>query len=85
MLKKKVFLRDSNRKISYVGKITECYPYLFVFQHQQKIGSLYISREKTVSGKEDPLEHPYVILIHVNECQQSNQTRKKLFRDKLNE
>ena len=40
-----------------------------------------------VSGKEDPLEHPFVILIHIHdyECQQSNQTRKKLFRDKLNE
>ena len=40
-----------------------------------------------VSGKEDPLEHPYVILIHIHdyECQQSNQTRQKLFRDMLNE
>ena len=28
--------------------------------------------------KEDPQEHPYVIVIHIHdyECQQSNQTRK---------
>ena len=38
-----------------------------------------------VSGKEDPLEHPYVILINIHdyECQQQNQPRKKFFRDRL--
>ena len=41
---------------------------------------------QVVSGKEDPLEHPYVILIHIHhyECQQPNQTLKKLSY-KLNE
>ena len=51
------------------------------------MGAEYQSVTNTVSGKEDPLEHPYVILIHIHdyECQQSNQTQKKSFRDKLNE
>ena len=37
-----------------------------------------------VSGKEDPLKHPYVILINIHEyeCQQQNQPRKKFFRDR---
>ena len=40
-----------------------------------------------VSGKEDLIEHPYVILIHIHdyECQQSNQTQKILFLEKLHE
>ena len=40
---------------------------------------------QSVSSKEDPLEHPYVILINIHEyeCQQQNQPRKKFFRDRL--
>ena len=71
---------------SYLS-ISTNYNVLFVlFFNKQKMFVAIVEKFQ-LRGKEDPLEQPYVILIHNHdyECQLSNQTRKKLFRDKLNE
>ena len=48
---------------------------------------LEVTNQDLESGKEDPLDHPYVILTNFNDkkYQLRDQRRKNYFQDKLNE
>ena len=73
-----------NNLYCYSGTLQrfKCWRYMYQNWRQR---ARQINTKKLVSGKEDPLKRPYVILINIHEyeCQQQNQPRKKIFRDRL--